>query len=76
MTQDPKPIPKSLHTVTALVAVGALLVGEGWPEDEAVNRALDALGYAGAPDPHGLRERARAALTKHLDADYARDTND
>lgn len=65
---DIKPLPKSLHTVTAVVNVARFLQkGEGpfKPHNEAaVTEALSILGYdfVTVPDPHRLAAKAVAAL--------------
>lgn len=61
---------KSLHTVSALVAVARLYQdmaaaqGATMAPAYAVESALTALGYMGAADPHGLAARAVAILDK------------
>lgn len=58
---------KSLHTVSALVAVARLIQSQGsapMPNGDAVALALCALGYDGAADPYGLAARAAAILEK------------
>jgi hypothetical protein len=62
-------IPKSLHTVTALVNVAVLIRtghAQGWryTRAEALALAAQALGYRGADDPHGLVAKALAAWDK------------
>ena len=61
-----KPIPKSLHTVTVLVAVARELrqFFPGIETTDAVARALRVLGYADTADTYGLAEKARAILAK------------
>jgi hypothetical protein len=56
-------IPKSLHTVTVLVAIARLVFPAGEPL-KAAQAAADALGYLDAPDAYGLIERAAAILSK------------
>lgn len=61
-----KPLPKSLHTVTVLVRVATLLRGAKFPPltaPEAVDAALDILGYDPENDPYGLA----AAAAKQMD---------
>lgn len=62
-----KSLPKSLHTVTALVRLAAYFVdkycGDMTPED-ALTEALAVLGYGEAQDPYGLA----AAALKQLKA--------
>lgn len=61
---------KSLHTVSALVAVARLVQASNHSSphyqapEVAVQCALAALGYAGAADPYGLAQRAVAQLQK------------
>lgn len=73
MTNVIKPLPKSLHTVTVLVKVAALIhareVAAGldttptwW--DAYAHAALVALGMADMPDEHALREAAVRQLEK------------
>jgi hypothetical protein len=57
-------IPKSLHTVTALVNVARYIRTPTGTAEDAVIRATILLGYTDAPDPHGLIARAIAALAK------------
>jgi hypothetical protein len=57
-----KPIPKSLHTVTAIVQIarlarGVLEFGDDL-EARCIDRAIKELGLAGRPDPYGLRAAA------------------
>jgi hypothetical protein len=62
---DAKPIPKSLHTVTVLVAVARLHLRKyvsGGSPGLAVDDALETLGLLGKPDPYGLRAAALKAL--------------
>jgi hypothetical protein len=62
---DPKPLAKSLHTVTVLVRISeTYMENEGYPPKDALSRTLQDLGYANAPDPYNL---AGAAL-KQLEA--------
>lgn len=59
-------IPKSLHTVTVLVAVARLL-RERNPDcnwNDAVYYARVSLGYADSPDLYGLCAQAVAKLNK------------
>lgn len=61
-----KPLPKSLHTVTVLVRVATLLRDAKLPiltAQQAVNAALDILGYDHEADPYGLA----AAAAKQMD---------
>jgi hypothetical protein len=58
-----KTLPKSLHTVTVLVNVARRYVEvERYPANEAIEKALEDLGYGGAPDPYGLASAALKAL--------------
>lgn len=58
-----KAIPKSLHTVTVLVAVARSHLSRCANVTEAVTLALELLGYpAGACDPYGLRMKAIKAM--------------
>lgn len=63
MDTETKALPKSLHTVTAIVRVAryAQMLDE-MSDADAVKTALDVLGYAGAPDPHGLAAKALKAM--------------
>jgi hypothetical protein len=57
-------IPKSLHTITALVRVALAVFPEQKPYAAAL-LAADLLGYPpGSPDAYGLIERAAAILLK------------
>jgi hypothetical protein len=66
MTYTPtKPIPKSLHTVTVLVAVARLHLRKyvsGGSPGLAVDDAIETLGLAGKPDTYGLRAAALKVL--------------
>lgn len=61
----PSNLPKSLHTVTVLVAVARHLeafgrvTGDG---TDPVGDALAILGYSDTPDAYGLAAKARALL--------------
>lgn len=63
-------IPKSLHTVTVLVAVArfymelAAHAGKPMTADYAVESAAARLGYADAPDTYGLCAAAVRKLEK------------
>lgn len=60
-----KPLPKSLHTITALANVAKYLNTLAFTPAAAVVRACDILGYSETPDdPHGLI----AAATKQVEA--------
>lgn len=55
---------KSLHTVSAIVAVARLMQRVFPVPADAVREALAVLGYDGAADPYGLAARAVATLAK------------
>lgn len=59
-------IPKSLHTVTVLVALTKHLhsAKPDFPIETCLFKALDILGYINAPDIHGLVAQAMKKLTK------------
>jgi hypothetical protein len=65
-------IPKSLHTVTALVNVGlhlwadAAQRGVSMGTEYAVDRAAAILGYDDAGDTYGLKTRAAALLAREV----------
>jgi hypothetical protein len=54
---------KSLHTVSVLVNVANLSPHHGFPSI-MVEWAAERLGYDGAADPHGLKAKAVALLSK------------
>ena len=57
-------IPKSLHTITALVRVARALAPDTHPYT-AAQRAADILGYPhGTPDTHQILLKASAQLIK------------
>jgi len=62
------PIAKSLHTLTVLQQVAALIHGNDHmtaPYLEAsMDKAMTVLGLAGRPDPYGLRARALELMTR------------
>lgn len=62
-----KAIPKSLHTVTAIVHVARYLRALSMPAYIGPNRAVDdalfVLGLRDRPDPHGLRAKAVKLLS-------------
>ena len=64
ITTETKALPKSLHTVTAIVRVAETMmeVDNHTSSRRAIESALSILGYAGAPDPHGLAAKALKAL--------------
>ncbi len=57
-----KPVPKSLHTVTAIVSVAKFHMGLGMVPSMALGVAMDTLGLSGRDDPHGLAEQALKQL--------------
>lgn len=64
-----KPIPKSLHTVTVLVAIARDqatrdAIWEDMMAEELVDNALLLLGLADSPDVYGLRDQAIRKLSK------------
>lgn len=67
-TTEIKALPKSLHTVTAIVQVARLIFDMGAKANDPVTKlgavecALVALGYGGASDPHGLAAKALKVL--------------
>jgi transcription termination factor NusB len=59
-----KPLPKSLHTVTAIVRVARYIMAKHpTPANIAVAEAVEVLGYYGASDPHALAAAALKQLT-------------
>lgn len=67
MTDQSKPLPKSLHTVTAIVRVARYVQSRARPgasTKEAVEAAVYILGYTNVDDPYGLA----AAAIKQLEA--------
>lgn len=66
----PKPLAKSLHTVSVLVNVArhfqdlARFDGGAMSAEYAVESAVAILSYQGAADPYGLRAKALAILAK------------
>jgi hypothetical protein len=59
-----KPLAKSLHTVTVLVAIANTRKHDLALTFERVDYALRVLGLENAPDVYGLREQAIAKLNK------------
>jgi len=59
-------IPKSLHTVTVLVAVARAAYDEGLNAQEAIADALAVLGYANTPDTYQLADKARKVLAREV----------
>lgn len=59
-------IPKSLHTVTVIVAIARELaaLGSRPQHGDHVADAVAVLGYVDAPDAYGLADKARKALAK------------
>ncbi len=65
---NPKPLPKSLHTVTVLVNVAQMIQRLNDQIDEcAVGSALTVLGYDGSPDAYGLAAKAVKAMRQGND---------
>lgn len=64
MNDETKPLAKSLHTVSVLVALGRALKGPGKTDSDAVNLALEELGLNGRADPYGLAAAAVKAMGK------------
>jgi hypothetical protein len=63
MSTKSKTLAKSLHTVSAIVAVARYMAGfDQHRAAEHVPAALHVLGYADAADPYGLAARAVAIL--------------
>jgi hypothetical protein len=60
------PVAKSLHTVTVLVQVARLheTLSSGFSRVEIMAKAMETLGLAGRPDPHGLEEKALRMMDK------------
>lgn len=63
-----KTIPKSLHTVTVLVAVARIYTDGGHERAHAVTLALHALDYTDSPDTYQLADKARAILAREVAA--------
>jgi hypothetical protein len=61
-----KTIPKSLHTITVLVAVARHMLASYETADQAIAAAVILLGYKGAPDEYQLASKARAILAKSV----------
>ena len=58
-------LPKSLHTVSVLVAVAQrLIINEGLSAAIAVSETLSVLGYTNTPDTYGLAQQALKKLNK------------
>lgn len=63
-----KPIPKSLHTVTVLVAIAReqlVITMHRWTYEDCVDAALSILGLDNTPDVYGLREQAIRKLSRN-----------
>lgn len=62
-----KPIPKSLHTVTVLVAIAReiSILRHPYSVEESVASAVCILGLEDAPDVYGLREQAIRKLSRN-----------
>jgi len=66
MTEETKPMPKSLHTITVLQRLAQLAKRQGFagrddPEG-CMAWAVAFLGYGNAADPHGLAAKALRAV--------------
>ena len=60
-----KPIPKSLHTVTVLVATAQVFIDLAqYPIPVAVEMAVAVLGYTDTPDVYNLVQQATTKLVK------------
>lgn len=61
-------LPKSLHTVTVIVAIARKLAALGCRPQygDYVADAVAVLGYVGAPDAYGLADRARKVLAREV----------
>lgn len=59
-----KPLPKSLHTVTVLVAIARAHDARMGAPYNGLDYALDILGYSGCRDEYSLRAQAAAKLSK------------
>lgn len=60
-----KPLPKSIHTVSAIVNVARLIMANTTAtQAAAVRDALEALGYSPENDPYGLAATALRQLEK------------
>jgi hypothetical protein len=60
-----KPVAKSLHTITVIVQVARLHMGNlkgGDIKDVSIAKAMETLGLAGRADPYGLAAIARKQL--------------
>lgn len=65
MSTKTRTLAKSLHTITALIAVARLIAaaaGNKKNPADYVSDAAIALGYGSAADPYGLRAKAREIL--------------
>lgn len=64
MTNNAKPVAKSLHTITVIQQIAqlhrenALLAGNHYSKAMAVQCAMETLGLANRPDPYGLADKA------------------
>lgn len=74
MTNERK-LPKSLHTVTVLQELAYCFYAGGLSRADAMNKALDVLGYLSCPDPYGLVEKGRKALDKYISEQEERDAD-
>jgi hypothetical protein len=63
MSTKTKTLPKSLHTVTVIAAVARRYMEcERYPAVNAIEKALEDLGYSDAGDPYGLAVKTLAVL--------------
>lgn len=67
MAKTDKPIPKSLHTITALCDVARLHMANGKRCDVAMREAMRTLGLHGRDDPHNLEATALRFLKARKD---------
>ena len=61
----PRPLAKSLHTITVLQRLAIYLAsrpGSNLSAEQATAAALDVLGYGNAPDPYEIASRARSGI--------------
>lgn len=73
MPKSPANLPKSLHTVTVLVRVATHLadIGQADSPSDAVEAALDLLGYSETPDTYALADAACRQLDKLAHPSFA-----
>jgi hypothetical protein len=66
MTDNAKPVAKSLHTITVIQQVYSYrLATNGGDEAEAMDFALQLLGLANRPDPYGLAAKALRLMPRN-----------